>query len=101
MKTRYGINIMKKQFVRITLFSMIAFGAGATEANAQSCEQLREQIESQTGVLPSVNSTLLRDISVHQECRFSSAEVYRAAFGDKPIPTKLARMSQAIDRGSN
>lgn len=101
VKRCYGDVIMKKHFVQITLLSLIAFGAGATEARAQSCEQIREQIESQTGLRVSVNATLLRDISVHQECRFSSTEVYRAAFGDKPIPREMARVSQAIDRDSD
>jgi hypothetical protein len=88
---------MKKHFVQIILLSIIAFGAGATEASAQSCEQIREQIASQTGVLPLVNTTLLRNISVRQECRFSSAEVYRAAYGDKPMPIQLARVSLVFD----
>jgi hypothetical protein len=43
------------------------------------------------------NTTLLRNISVHQECRFSSAEVYRAAYGDKPMPIQMARVLLVFD----
>jgi hypothetical protein len=32
------------------------------------------------------NIELLKQISMHQDCNFSSAEVYRAAYGDKPLP---------------
>jgi hypothetical protein len=85
LKSRYGREIMKKRLIQIALLSLIATGAAANDSSAQRCEQIREEIENQNGLLPSTNIELLREISVRQECHFSSAEVYRAAFGDKPL----------------
>jgi hypothetical protein len=85
---------MKKQFVAISLLSLFAFCVSAEEALAQSCEQIRGQINRQTGMLPAVNTRLLQNLSLRQDCRFSAAEVYRAAFGDRPLPKQSAFAAQ-------
>jgi hypothetical protein len=77
---------MRKQFPAIALLTFVALSASAANAQAQTCGQIREQIETQTGVLPAVNVPLLQNMSARQDCRFSAAEVYRAAYGDKPLP---------------
>jgi len=34
---------------------------------------------------------LLGKVGAHEECRFTSAEAYRAAWGDKPLPQDQGR----------
>jgi len=65
--------------------------ANAAEAQAPSCLHLREQIQAQTGILPKPDTDLLQKLGSRPECRFSAAEVYRAAYGDKPLPKKEVR----------
>jgi hypothetical protein len=38
---------------------------------------------------------LLQQIGKHQECNFSSVEVYRAAYGDKPLPSQESHEFQS------
>jgi hypothetical protein len=71
--------------------------ANAAEMQAPSCEQLREQIQTQTGILPKPDTDLLQKLGARPECRFSAAEVYRAAYGDKPLPKKEARTYRKHD----
>jgi len=51
-----------------------------------SCEQIRSEIEAQSEVRTTANTDLLRKISGRTDCRFSGPEVYRAAFGTRPLP---------------
>lgn len=53
---------------------------------AETCAQIRTQIKAQTGLLPQPDTALLEQLGKHSECRFSAAEVYRAAYGDTPLP---------------
>lgn len=76
---------------------LAAFAAGAATARAQTCTQLREQIQMQTGILPKANTELLQKISARQECRFSAAEVYWAAYGNKPLPSQEPRSHRKHD----
>jgi chorismate mutase len=70
---------------------LVANYASSAEVLTQTCEQIREQIKTQTGELVQVDTTLLQSIAARQECGFTSAEVYRAAYGDKPLPKQEAR----------
>ena len=69
-----------------TSFVLFAAGCQAASAPAPTCEQIREQIKSVTGLPPKINTELLQTLSLRQECQFVAAEVYRAAYGDKPLP---------------
>ncbi len=76
---------------------LAALCANAAEAQAQSCESLREQIQAQRGILPKPDTELLQKLGSRSECRFSAAEVYRAAYGDKPLPKKDNRSHRKHD----
>jgi hypothetical protein len=71
--------------------------ANAAEVQAPSCARLREQIQAQTGILPKPDTDLLQKLGSRPECRFSAEEVYRAAYGDKPLPRKDARTRRKHD----
>jgi hypothetical protein len=73
------------------LLVLAAFYANAATGQTLTCAQLREQIQMQTGILPNTTIGLLQQLSSRQECRFSAAEVYRAAYGDKPLPIQEPR----------
>lgn len=68
------------------LSSLVSMTTGAAEAEPEPCSRIREQIQAQTGIPARPDTALLQKISARQECRFSAAEVYRAAWGDKPVP---------------
>ena len=55
----------------------------------------------QTGILPKTNTELLQQLSTRQECRFSAAEVYRAAYGDKPLPRQEPRSRRNHDHDND
>lgn len=56
--------------------------AAPTPPAVESCEAIRAKI----GRLPASDGDLLRSLAERQEeCRFTPAEVYRAAHGDKPM----------------
>lgn len=59
-----------------------------TTANppSESCEQIRTQIQAHAGMPEKPNTLLLGKIGANRKCRFTSAEAYRAAWGDKPLP---------------
>jgi hypothetical protein len=79
---------------RPLLFLLLGFGiARAAEPGSpdESCEQIREQIRAHTGLPTKPNTTLLGKVGAHEECRFTSAEAYRAAWGDKPLPQDQGR----------
>lgn len=80
-----------RQLPVIGLFGLLAMNALAVTPEVESCAQIREQITAQTGLLPKPDTVLLEKLGTHQECRFTSAEVYRAAYGDKPLPPKETR----------
>jgi hypothetical protein len=77
---------MQKLLPLIGLLSLFSLGANAADVEAQTCEQIRGQIETITGLVPKADTELLQKLSMRQECRFSAAEAYRAAYGDKPAP---------------
>lgn len=75
---------MKKMLPLIALLGCLAFGVQAAN-EPPACSEIRDQIRLVTGMVSTPNLELLQHISIHQECNFSSAEVYRAAYGDKPL----------------
>jgi hypothetical protein len=79
---------MKKSIQLLGILSLCALGAQAAELPAPTCEEIRVQIQAQTGLLPQANVDLLRTIGLHQQCQFTAAEVYRGAYGDKPLPVQ-------------
>lgn len=82
---------MKKSIQCFGLLSLCALGAQAAEVPTPSCDEIRVQIRSQTGLLPKINTELLQTISRNPQCQFTSAEAYRSAYGDKPIPVHAPR----------
>lgn len=77
---------MKKLLPFIVLLGCFANGAHAANELPATCDEIRVQIQAVTGLVSKPNMELLKHISIHHGCSFSTAEVYRAAFGDKPWP---------------
>jgi hypothetical protein len=77
---------MKKMLPLIVLLGCLASGVHAEIEPPSACNGIRDQIQLVTGLVSTPNMELLQHISMHQECNFSSAEVYRAAYGDKHLP---------------
>ena len=82
---------MKKTIPLFGILSLCALAAQAAELPAPTCDEIRVQIQAQTGLLPQPNTDLLRSIGLNQHCQFSAAEVYRGAYGDKPLPVQAPR----------
>lgn len=70
----------------VALFSL----SSITWSQEMSCDQIRNEIQAQSGVLVAANTDLLRKISGRNDCRFTAPEVYRAAYGTKPLPKEEA-----------
>lgn len=79
-------DLMKKSLSLIALLGCFVSVAQAADEPPQTCPQIRERIKAVTGLIAAPSMDLLKQIGMHQECNFSSAEVYRAASGDKPPP---------------
>jgi hypothetical protein len=62
----------------------------AADDPAESCDVIRARI----GVAPLADPELLRSLAARQDCAFTSAEVYRAAYGDRPLPPPEPRDSR-------
>lgn len=77
---------MKKLLPFIVLLGCFANEVHAANELPETCIEIRTQIQSVTGLVTKPNMELLKHISTHQGCNFSSAEVLRAAYGDKPLP---------------
>jgi hypothetical protein len=90
--------IKHNYFPVIGLLGLLAVNANAAAPQGESCEQIRLQIKAQTGVLPKPDTTMLEKLDAQPECRFSTAEMYQAAFGDKPMPKKERRDRRAKHR---
>lgn len=50
------------------------------------CEEIRAAIRGQTTVRDKPDVELLDKIAAHTECRFTSPEAFRAAFGPRLMP---------------
>jgi hypothetical protein len=68
--------------VVVALLAVLAVPALAADPQSETCEQIRARI----GQPPLADPDLLRSLSARTDCRFTAAEVYRAAYGDKPLP---------------
>lgn len=72
------------------IFGILCAGAvqaaTVTAAPADACAQIKARIAARTGLPQKPDTDLLRQIGTHHECGFSTAEAYRAAFGDRPLP---------------
>lgn len=66
----------------LLLLAVLAAPTQAAEPPTESCEQIRARI----GQPPLADPELLRSLSARTDCRFTAAEVYRAAYGDLPLP---------------
>jgi hypothetical protein len=77
---------MQKYLYVIAGLVLVATSAMAQPAPTEPCEQIRTQIRGQTGILPKPDTDLLQKLSARSDCRFTAQEVYRAAYGDKPMP---------------
>lgn len=80
-----------KYFPIVGLLALLSANTNAAAPQVESCEQIRLKIMAQTGVLPRPDVALLEKLGARSECRFSAAEVYRAAYGDKPLPKDRRR----------
>jgi hypothetical protein len=76
-------NVMKS-IATLCLALLLPMSSFANPPQEESCEQIRIRIASQTGVLPKPDAELLKTLGSRQDCRFTTAEVYRAGFGDLP-----------------
>lgn len=90
--------IKHNHFPVIGLLGLLAVNANAAAPQVESCEQIRLQIKAQTGVLPKPDTALLGKLDAQPECHFSTAEMYRAAFGDEPMPKIEPRDRRAKHR---
>ena len=80
---------MKTLFFLTGLLIFANLGANAAPATPDACEQMRTQIQTVTGLVTMPDKDLLSKLStLHPACQFSSAEVYRAAYGDTPLPAR-------------
>ncbi len=83
---------MKRVITIAIAFSFgLAHGATEQEFAAGSCEQIRARIKEHKGIPAKPNTELLGRIGANSQCRFTSGEVYRAAWGDTPVPPPRTR----------
>lgn len=77
-----------KTYVGIILLAWLGLATAATPdaSGAESCDQIRAEIKAHVGIPDRPNTDLLRKVGSNGACRFTSAEAYRAAWGDKPLP---------------
>lgn len=62
----------------------------AADEPAEPCDAIRARI----GVQPLADPDLLRSLAARQDCAFTSAEAYRAAYGARPLPPPESRESR-------
>ena len=73
-----------RQLLLLGLLASLAMQTQAQEPVRQSCAQIWEQIQAQTGLLSKPDTELLKKIGERSDCAFTTPEAYRAAFGDRP-----------------
>lgn len=77
---------MKSLVVLLGVLLSAAQAAAATERQPESCTDIRARIAAQTGVLARPDIAMVETVGARPDCRFTSAEVFRAAYGDRPMP---------------
>lgn len=95
----HGNQIMKVLALFLLAVSTTTLHAAPAVAQDDSCEQIRDQINAHTGVPAKPNTILLGKIGANKKCRFTSAEAYRAAWGDKALPRDDRRDRRSRDHG--
>lgn len=73
-----------RQLLLLGLLAAMASHAQAQEPLRQSCAQIREQIQAQTGPLEKPDTELLKKVGARNDCAFTTPEAYRAGFGERP-----------------
>ena len=73
-------------FLLATL-SVVPTALSAAEPEPETCAQVGAQI----GALPPGNADLLRKMASRKDCAFSSADFYKAAYGDRPMAREAPR----------
>ncbi len=77
---------MKAISLLLLALSMATVHAATPDAQEESCDQIRAEIRAHVGTPAKPNTILLGKVGANKKCRFTSAEAYRAAWGDKPLP---------------
>jgi len=77
---------MKAISIILLALSMTTVHAATPDVQEESCDQIRAEIRAHTGIPAKPNTLLLSKVGANNKCRFTSAEAYRAAWGDKPLP---------------
>lgn len=90
---------MKLPFLALLLCAGTAHAADPAVAPAESCARIRAQIQAHAGVPERPNTALLAKVGANRKCRFTGAEAYRAAWGDKPMPKDDRSSRRARQRG--
>jgi hypothetical protein len=90
--------IMKTISTILLALSMTTVLAATPDVQEESCDQIREEIRAHTGIPAKPNTLLLRKIGANNKCRFTSAEAYRAAWGEKPLPKDDRRDRRSKER---
>lgn len=80
-----------KHFRQIAGFVALLALSPISWSQEMSCEQIRIEISAQSEALEIANTDLLRKISGRTDCLFTAPEVYRAAYGTKPLPKEEPR----------
>jgi hypothetical protein len=62
----------------------------AADDPAEPCDAIRARI----GMAPLADPDFLRLLAARQDCTFTAAEFYRAAYGDRPLPPPEPRESR-------
>lgn len=70
------------RLLAVTSLILASLPLPAADEPAESCDAIRARI----GVAPLADPDLLRSLAARQDCAFTAAEVYRAAYGDRPLP---------------
>ena len=88
---------MKSVLTILLALSVMPTYAATTAQQDESCQQIRAQIAAHTGIPAKPNMTLLGKVGENTQCDFTSAEAYRAAWGDKPLPEDKRRDRRSKD----
>lgn len=89
---------MKAISLLLLALSMTIVHAATPNAQEESCDQIRAEIRAQVGTPDKPNTILLGKVGANTKCRFTSAEAYRAAWGDKPLPKDDRRDRSSRER---
>ena len=89
---------MKTIATFLLALSMTNVHAATPDVQEESCDQIRKEVRAHTGIPVKPNTLLLSKIGANNKCRFTSAEAYRAAWGEKPLPKDDRRDRHSKER---